>query len=450
MTETTTLRTPAAQYLRMSTDNQRYSLESQAAVIDMYAAARNLEIVRSYEDAARSGVTTANRPGLKALLNEVLAGHANYTTILVLDVSRWGRFQDPDEAAHYEFICREAGVTVEYCAEGFDNDGSMISGLVKNLKRMMAAEYSRQLSDRCKAGLERSVRSGGRPGGSATYGFARGAMDLTSGLIRVLPSGEMKSRPADQVVTVLGPSDQVATVRRIFGMFLTEVRSPPEIAAILNREGVSCARPGIWNTSRIKRILQNELVTGVQLYHRSRCHFGERELLGPEFWARYRVTKAIVSRTMFLAAQQRLASRVGLIHTNDELIAGLKRVLAEHGGLSMRLVRTHAYASFSVYQQRFRSMTIMHRLAGYQPRGRSGHHVWRGALSRERAVEGLRQLLDEQGYLSQALINKTAWLPHTSTLRSRYGSLEAVYREIGYDMPPRSRAKARWGKSATS
>jgi hypothetical protein len=31
--------------------------------------------------------------------------------------SRWGRFQDADESAHYEFLCKSAGIPVHYCAE---------------------------------------------------------------------------------------------------------------------------------------------------------------------------------------------------------------------------------------------------------------------------------------------------------------------------------------------
>jgi hypothetical protein len=34
--------------------------------------------------------------------------------ILVLDVSRWGRFQDIDESAYYEFLCRRAGMQVGF------------------------------------------------------------------------------------------------------------------------------------------------------------------------------------------------------------------------------------------------------------------------------------------------------------------------------------------------
>ena len=45
--------------------------------------------------------------------------------ILVYDVSRWGRIQDADESAHYEYICRSAGFHGAYCAEQFENDGDM-------------------------------------------------------------------------------------------------------------------------------------------------------------------------------------------------------------------------------------------------------------------------------------------------------------------------------------
>jgi hypothetical protein len=49
---------------------------------------------------------------------------ADFTQILVYDISRWGRFRDSDEAAHYEFLCKRAGIAVHYCAEQFENDKS--------------------------------------------------------------------------------------------------------------------------------------------------------------------------------------------------------------------------------------------------------------------------------------------------------------------------------------
>src|SRR4051812_31961995 len=105
-----------AQYLRMSTENQNYSLSNQAAAIHQYAAQHGFEVVRTYQDAGISGLLLRNRPGLSQLLREVV-NNPVYRAILVYDVSRWGRFQDVDEPAHYEFICKSAGVPVLYCSE---------------------------------------------------------------------------------------------------------------------------------------------------------------------------------------------------------------------------------------------------------------------------------------------------------------------------------------------
>ena len=95
--------------------------------------------------------------GLRELLKDVITGNVDYKAILVYDVSRWGRFQDTDEAAHYEFLCSNAGVPLHYCAEQFANDGAVSSSLLKALKRSMAAEFSRELSDKVFRGSSSSM-----------------------------------------------------------------------------------------------------------------------------------------------------------------------------------------------------------------------------------------------------------------------------------------------------
>jgi DNA invertase Pin-like site-specific DNA recombinase len=136
----------AAQYVRMSTDYQQYSIENQAVVIATYADLHKLTIVRTYRDEGESGLKIENRAGLTELIDDVRSGQTDFGHLLIFDVSRWGRFQDIDESAHYEFICRQAGIKVAYCAEQFDNDGSLLSSIVKNIKRVMAADFSRELS----------------------------------------------------------------------------------------------------------------------------------------------------------------------------------------------------------------------------------------------------------------------------------------------------------------
>src|SRR5215472_2375736 len=92
----------AAEYVRMSTEHQRYSTENQAEAIREYARRRNIEIVRTYADEGKSGLRLQGRDALKQLISDVESGRADFETIIVYDVSRWGRFQDADEGAYYE------------------------------------------------------------------------------------------------------------------------------------------------------------------------------------------------------------------------------------------------------------------------------------------------------------------------------------------------------------
>lgn len=144
--------TRAAEYVRMSTEHQQYSTEKQADAIRQYAERRGMEIVRTYADKGRSGLRLDGRDALKQLIDDVQSGAADFSVILVYDVSRWGRFQDADESGYYEQVCKRARVNVEYCAAQFENDGSPVSTIVKNIKRAMAGEYSRELSIKVFAG----------------------------------------------------------------------------------------------------------------------------------------------------------------------------------------------------------------------------------------------------------------------------------------------------------
>ena len=102
----------AVEYVRMSTEHQQYSTENQAAKIREYAERRNIDIIRTYTDGGKSGLNIGGRLSLQQLIKDVESGSADFEIILVYDISRWGRFQDADESAYYEYICKRAGVRV--------------------------------------------------------------------------------------------------------------------------------------------------------------------------------------------------------------------------------------------------------------------------------------------------------------------------------------------------
>jgi DNA invertase Pin-like site-specific DNA recombinase len=153
-------RIPVAQYLRMSSEHQQYSLDNQEAAIEKYADKHGFSVVRTYSDGAKSGVLIKRRNGLRQLLQDVVSGTPGYRAVLVYDVSRWGRFLDTDESAHYEFLCKSSGVPVHYCAETFVNDSALPNILMKAMKRAMAGEYSRELGVKVLAGLKHLAEIG--------------------------------------------------------------------------------------------------------------------------------------------------------------------------------------------------------------------------------------------------------------------------------------------------
>jgi len=183
----------AAMYVRMSTDHQKYSTENQADAIRAYASEKGMEIIAKYADEGKSDLKLKGRNALKRLISDVQNGDIGFSIILVLDITRWGRFQDADESAYYEYICKRAGMDIHYVAEQFDNDGSPSSTIIKSVKRAMAGEYSRELSKKVFAGQCRLIELGYRQGGAAGYGLRRMLIDEHGNTKTVLNPGEHKS-----------------------------------------------------------------------------------------------------------------------------------------------------------------------------------------------------------------------------------------------------------------
>src|SRR5262249_45907924 len=160
----------------------------------------------------KSGLNLAGRPALQQLLADAQSGLANFHIILVYDVSRWGRFQDTDESAHYEFLCKVAGISVRYCAEHFHDD-VFGGGILKLLKRAMAAEYSRELSVKTFAGACSVFQRGYHTGGAAPYAFRRLLLDERGNPKGLLAPGQYKNIKTEGVVLTSGPEHEAETVR---------------------------------------------------------------------------------------------------------------------------------------------------------------------------------------------------------------------------------------------
>ncbi len=448
----------AAAYLRMSTESQNYSLEHQEAAIAAYALARGFQVVSTYADGGISGLTLQKREGLKRLLADVLRGAADFSAILTYDVSRWGRFQDIDESAHYEFLCRSAGVHIEYCAEAFDNDGSMVATLLKSIKRVMAAEKSRDLSETITHTKRRMSLKGFWPGGNPSFGLRRVTMPDAQGVVETLHPGWANGQKGRRVRVGLGPPEEVALVRKIFRMCAGGRMSPCAIAQSLNETMPNSYWGEPWTRPRVNRILRDEIYIGTRIYGRFRYRLGARKQQPRSEWiAVPDACPAILSVAAFRAAQRGLERRRHF--TNDEMIARLRGLWAKHGYLSHAII-THDPdgPSVTTYVKRFGSLEKIYERIGYTPTARQVEMTARIApyrvprrpaasrLTDEEVITRLRTLREDRGKLDIMLIEVTPGLPPIRDLKRRFGSTARIY-ELACHVPT-SRQRVRLGKRA--
>ncbi len=359
----------AAMYVRMSTDHQKYSTENQADTIREYAAKRGMEIVRRYADEGKSGLKIDGRDALKQLIADVQSGAADFQVILVLDVTRWGRFQDADESAYYEYICRRAGIAVEYVAEQFENDGSPVSTIVKGVKRAMAGEYSRELSAKVFAGQCRLIELGFRQGGSAGYGIRRMLIDEQGQPKGLLKRGEHKSLQTDRVILVPGPEEEIANVRWIYQAFVEEGKQEGEIAALLNQQGVLTDLGRSWTRGVVHQILTNEKYIGNNVFNRRSFKLKIRHVVNePDMWVRSDgVFDAIVDPAHFYTAQGIIRERSRRL-SDDEMLSKLRHLHEKQGWLSGIVIdEADDMPSSTAYGHRFGSLLRAYELVGFTP-----------------------------------------------------------------------------------
>lgn len=295
------------------------------------------------------------------------ASTRNFELVLVYDVSRWGRFQDTDESAYYEFICKLAGVSIEYCAEPFENDGSAITTLVKAMKRVMAGEYSRDLSVKITREHRRLAGMGFHQGGKPNYGLRRLLVDKHRNKKFQLQDGELKGLNSDHVILVPGPEHEVRIVQSIFQLYAVERISIRQIIRILAKANTRNARGTPWSIQNILDILSCEKYASTFVYNRSseRLH-GRRTYHLPNQWLRVEnAIEPIIDQKIFAEAQCRLSETWKV--SDIDLLNYLTAMWCTNGFISNgTLNRSRTAPSTCSDVERFGSLRNAYRLIGFR------------------------------------------------------------------------------------
>lgn len=144
----------AKAYMRMSTDRQEHSIESQWRLIQDYAARNGYTLIGRYEDEGISGRAAEKRPAFMQMIDDSEAG--DFDTILIYDSSRFAR--NLKDAIVYKSILKQNGVELISITEPIlDEDNALITDALMGAMNEM---YSRKLSKNVRRGQEQKILRG--------------------------------------------------------------------------------------------------------------------------------------------------------------------------------------------------------------------------------------------------------------------------------------------------
>jgi DNA invertase Pin-like site-specific DNA recombinase len=355
-----------AYYRHSAEDRQENSIPIQREQVRRFADEHRIEIVREFADHGKSGLSTEGRDGFNEMLQLVRNPDAGFEYVLVLDVSRWGRFQDVDMSAYYRGYCKKHGKEVIYTSKGMPkrDDPMQSIGLVFNGYR--AAEYSRELSDKVFKGCMKIAQQGFRAGGTPPYGLHRLLLDEQRRPVQILEPGQRKSIQNQRVTLAPGDEKEVAVVRRIFKAFVQHGQAPEHIAEELNGESVASPGGGRWGRTAVRDILTNELYIGTMVYNKTSQKLkSPSRRNSPSEWIRTPdAFPGIVDKKVFGKAREMLDAVEAARRQRfspEGMLDELKAVLHDYGVVTPRLLAGREGApSPTTYAKRFTSLGVAH------------------------------------------------------------------------------------------
>ena len=336
---------------------------------------------------------------------------------------------------------------VVYCGEPFGEDVAPITTIVKHLKRVMAGEYSRELSAKMSRAKRQQAQLGFRQGGSLIYGFRRVLVDAERKPRQVLKRGERKALTSDKVIVVPGPPEELAVIGRIFRMYVRQRLSIVEIARRFAKEGIEGYDNGPLKRITIRHILSNELCIGRMTYNLTTQTLQGPALKNPEqAWTRFPAFDPIVPVSLFRRAQMRLQG-ANRHWDRKSIMKALQELLAREGYLSYALVsgskQVPAPETIISY---FGSLYGAYEAIGYTPPPISPFGINALHWSKKDILAGLRKLHAEHGYLSTLLIDNSPDLPSNVLIRRYFGSIPEAMKQAGLPVLSPSQIQQRMWK----
>jgi DNA invertase Pin-like site-specific DNA recombinase len=281
-------------YCRVSSDEQAQkdlSIPAQRKAMQRWIADReDLELAEQFVDEGESAYTSADkRPGFCRMIAYCRKNKIDF--ILVHKLDRFSR--NREESILFKSLLRRHGVTVKSITENFDPDtpqGFLYEGMVEVINQF----YSMNLATETMKGMKENAERGYRNGGRAPYGY------------RVQKHADAGGR--ERLKLVLGPDDEVATVREMFRLAIDEEFGVKRIARVLNERGIPSPLQVTWAPGSVGVVLSNPVYAGKTVWNK-KSHKSSGRNPPDKLVVKEDTHEPIIDPEVFLECRKALANR---------------------------------------------------------------------------------------------------------------------------------------------
>lgn len=222
-------------YLRMSTDKQEYSIDSQLRLIKAFSERNGYWLIDTYIDEGISGRQAEKRPAFMQMIDDSSKGIFEY--VLIYDSSRFAR--NLEQSIVYKSLLKRNGVYLISITEPIvDEDTSLITDALLGAMNEM---YSRKLSKVVKRGMEQKAL-GNEYFSCAPYGY---------------------KKPHKKPLEIIEKEAQV--IKIVYQKFMEDI-SPFKIAQELNSLNIKTKRGKCIDKRWVQKVLTNPTYKGYMLW----------------------------------------------------------------------------------------------------------------------------------------------------------------------------------------
>ncbi|MCR3923301.1 MAG: recombinase family protein [Firmicutes bacterium] len=271
-------------YARVSSREQadkELSIPAQLKAIRKYCQDKDWNLVGEYIDEGKSAKTT-DRPAFQKMIVLAKKPNRHFDTIIVHKFDRFSRSRE--DHVIFKALLKKLGVSVYSITEQTDPEtphGFLLEGMLEVISEF----YNMNLSAETRKGMVENAKRGYHNGGSPPYGYRIGKIK--------------DGRGNDKSVWVVGPDEEVNTVRRIYDLYVRQNKGYRAIVNILNDEGVPSGKGKKWSWTTVWHILHNDAYIGRKVWNKYDYSSGKKKKPESEWIVSADAHQPIIDRETF-------------------------------------------------------------------------------------------------------------------------------------------------------